>query len=280
MAGAVELTPGSDPASEVRLAGRPAPGDAWIVLDGSDHVLVAAHDPAVFEHVDVRVAADLPPILIDRDAHRRTWLTTVADGTDPPDGTMFAPAWELIGVLGPGRFARFARARMLAAWQRDHRFCGRCGAATHSAADEHAAVCPRCGLRSYPRISPVVIVRVTRGDEILLARPVRAGRRLYSVLAGFVEAGESLEQTVVREIAEEVGIAIGDLAYFGSQPWPFPHALMVAFTAAWAAGQITPDSGEIVDAGWYGAGDLPPVPPQGSIARALIDDFTRGRTGR
>jgi len=111
----------------------------------------------------------------------------------------------------------------------------------------------------------------------LLARPVRAGRALYTVLAGFVEVGESLEQAVVREIGEEVGIAVTELRYFGSQPWPFPHALMVAFTARWAGGEITPDPVEIVDAGWYRAGELPAVPPRGSIARAMIDDFLMHR---
>jgi NAD+ diphosphatase len=251
----------------------PSPADAWIVLDAADRVLVATNDPARFEHVGLDFAPGTPPILVDRDARGGVWLATIDDAGEIPVGTVFAPAWELISLLEPRRFARFARARMLAAWQRDHRFCSRCGAAVETDSDEYAAVCPRCALRSYPRISPVIIARVTRADEILLARPVRAGRRLYSVLAGFVEVGESLEDTVIREIGEEVGISVTDLTYFGSQPWPFPHALMVAFTARWAGGEISPDPGEIVDAGWYRAGALPPIPPRGSIARAMIDDF-------
>jgi NAD+ diphosphatase len=261
------------------LAGRgetaPEPGDAWIVLRDPDDVLVdaTADAPAiVFGHPPVASAA--PPLLVEsRGDGPRVWAARVPEDTPDPDGARFAGARTLVGALDPATFARFARARMLVDWQRTHRFCGRCGAPTTTAPDEHAVQCPRCGLRRYPRISPVIIVRVTRGDEILLANPLRAPRPMYTVLAGFVEAGESLEQAVAREIAEEVGLTVGDLAYAGSQPWPFPHALMVAFTAQYVAGAIVADPGELRDAGWYRADALPDLPPHGSIARALIEDF-------
>ena len=252
----------------------PREGDRWVVLGPSDSILVSVDEPAGFVH-DVRPDHAPPPLLLTDDAASRLWAVVIESDTPRP-GTQFVPAWELISRLGREEFAVMARARMLVAWQRDHRYCGRCGAPTAAAPDEHAVVCGQCGLRCYPRISPVIIVRITRGEEILLARPVRARRALYSVLAGFVEAGESLEETVVREVAEEVGVRIRGLRYFGSQPWPFPHALMVAFTAEWAGGRLTPRPGEIVDAGWYRRGALPEIPPRGSTARALIDDFLAG----
>ncbi len=265
------------PATERRAA--PEPGDAWIVLREPDDVLVDATGGATGIVFDDRpVAADAPAVLVEAGGTGPCiWATKVPADTPDPEGARFAGARTLVGALDPRAFARFARARMLVDWQRTHRFCGRCGAATAPAPDEHAVQCPRCALRSYPRISPVVIVRVTRGDEILLASPLRAPRTMHTILAGFVEAGESLEDAVAREIAEEVGLAVDELAYAGSQPWPFPHALMVAFTARHAAGEIAANPAELRDAGWYRAGALPELPPHGSIARALIEDFRATR---
>jgi NAD+ diphosphatase len=131
--------------------------------------------------------------------------------------------------------------------------------------------CPSCGLLAYPRISPAVIVLIRRGDRALLARGVRFPLPFYSALAGFVEVGETLEDTVAREVREEVGVEVERIRYFGSQPWPFPHSLMVGFSAEWKSGEIAPDAREIVDAQWFGAAALPPIPPRLSIARRLID---------
>ena len=125
----------------------------------------------------------------------------------------------------------------------------------------------------YPRVSPAVIVRVRRGGKILLARSPGFPKGLRSVLAGFVEPGESIEETIHREVREEVGIEVENLRYFGSQPWPFPNSLMIGFTAEHAVGEIRPEPDEIEDAGWYRAGDLPQLPPRVSIARRMIDDF-------
>ena len=126
----------------------------------------------------------------------------------------------------------------------------------------------------YPRISPAVIVAVVRDKRILLARSTRFTSSFHSVLAGFVETGETLEDAVRREIFEEVGIQVRNIRYFGSQPWPFPDSLMVAFTAEYAGGEITLDDNEIVTADWYSAAELPRVPGKISIARRLIDWFT------
>ncbi len=138
---------------------------------------------------------------------------------------------------------------------------------------ELARVCPRCGLQHFPRISPAVIVRIERGDEILLARSPHFAPGVYSTVAGFVEPGESLEQTVAREVREEVGVEVTNVRYFGSQPWPFPHSLMIGFVADWASGEIRLQEEEIEDAGWFRVGSLPGLPSRLSIARALIDDF-------
>jgi NAD+ diphosphatase len=133
----------------------------------------------------------------------------------------------------------------------------------------------RCGFSAYPRLSPAVITLVERDGRALLARNALRNLPFFSVLAGFVEVGETLEETVHREIREEAGIEITDVRYFGSQPWPFTGSLMIGFTARWKAGEIQADTSEILDAGWFAADALPPLPPPLSIARALIDDFVR-----
>jgi len=126
---------------------------------------------------------------------------------------------------------------------------------------------------NFPRISPAIIVAVLKGKEILLARAHRFPPRLYSVIAGFVEPGETLEECVRREVKEEVGIEVENICYFGSQSWPFPNSLMVAFTADYANGKITIDETETIDAGWFTAHNLPPIPDKVSISRRLIDWF-------
>jgi NAD+ diphosphatase len=175
------------------------------------------------------------------------------------------------GELGGNAFAVAARANQLVRWDREHRFCGRCGASTERAAGEPARVCPRCQLHSYPRISPVIMVLIHRGREVLLAKNSRSALGFYSALAGFVEAGETLEETVHREVREEVGVRVDDIRYFASQSWPFPHSLMIAFTAEYAGGEVTPDGIEIEDARFFDVDALPQLPPAGiSIASWLI----------
>jgi NAD+ diphosphatase len=164
-------------------------------------------------------------------------------------------------------------ASQLVHWNRNHRYCGRCGGLTDAKTDERARVCPRCGLINYPRLSPAIIVAVLKDHRILLAHSQRFPAKFYSVLAGFVEPGETLEACVKREILEEVGIKIKNIRYFGSQPWPFPDSLMIGFTAEYADGDIRIDPSEITDAGWFAASELPPIPPKISIARRLIDWF-------
>jgi NAD+ diphosphatase len=189
------------------------------------------------------------------------------------------PLREALATFPADEAALAGRAVQLLDWQRDHRFCGRCGTETVAAEHDASRVCPSCGLSVYARISPAAIMLVTRGDELLLAR--RPSGAFWSCLAGFVEPGESLEQTVVREVREEVAIEVGEPRYFGSQPWPFPGQLMVGFTVEWVSGELAVDGVEIGEARWFGPDDeLPPVPPPYSIARALIDDAVRRRAAR
>jgi NAD+ diphosphatase len=182
---------------------------------------------------------------------------------------------SLFNLAGAEEIYLASRASQLLDWQKNHRYCGRCGAQTSMKKGEFAMLCPACNLLSYPRISPAVMVLISRGDEILLARSPRFKAGVFSALAGFVEAGETLEQCAIREVFEEVGIAITNIRYFRSQPWPFPDSLMVAFFADYAGGLINPDPLEIEAANWFSRSALPALPEPVSIARQLIDAACR-----
>jgi len=169
-------------------------------------------------------------------------------------------------------------ARQIHDWNRDFNYCGRCGIKTQKNEHEHARVCAECGLISYPRISPAIIVAVVKEDKILLARGVRfPDKKMFSVLAGFVEPGETLENCVSREIFEEVGIRVNQIRYFNSQSWPFPDSLMIGFTAEYESGSLILDTEEIVEAGWFKKEDLPHVPGEYTLAGELIDWFVQTR---
>jgi len=206
-----------------------------------------------------------------------SWAVGLPDDAEPPAGMVFQGLRRLYGPLDEETWKLAGRAVQIVEWDRNHRYCGRCGAETERKPDELARVCPRCGLQQFPRISPAVIVRIERGDELLLARSPHFAPGVYSTLAGFVEPGESLEDTVIREVREEVGVEVTNVRYFGSQPWPFPHSLMIGFVADWAAGEIRPQEGEIEDAGWFTVDNLPGLPSRFSIARSLLDDFIERR---
>ncbi len=190
---------------------------------------------------------------------------------EAPAGYAFKRLRNLYGKLPEGQFALAGYAYQIVEWERTHRFCGHCGALTEAHPTERARRCPNCGLTAYPRLAPAVIVLVRRGPELLLARSPHFPPGMYSAVAGFVEVGETLEQAVRREVREEVALELGEVRYFGSQPWPFPHSLMVGFTADYAGGEIQVDGVEIEDAGWFFPDALPAVPGHISIARALID---------
>lgn len=172
-------------------------------------------------------------------------------------------------------FDLLATAASLANWQEQHRYCGRCGCKTQPRNDEYAHQCPRCHLRQYPRVSPCIITLVWREDALLLARSPRFAPGVYSTLAGFIEAGESAEQALHREVEEEVSIKIGNFKYLGSQSWPFPNSLMLGYWAEYQGGDIAFDGIEIEDAQWYPFNQLPELPAKASISRYLIDSFLR-----
>jgi len=191
-----------------------------------------------------------------------------------PEGMAFQGLRKLYGALDEEMFWVAGRAFQIMDWDRTHQYCGKCGSPTKDKADERAKVCPTCGTVSFPGMSPAIIVAVVRDKKILLAHAARFPGAMYSVLAGFVEPGESLEDCVRREVKEEAGLEVKNIRYFGSQPWPFPNSLMVGFTAEYAGGEITMDEKEIVDARWFTADHLPTIPDKISIARKLIDWFT------
>jgi NAD+ diphosphatase len=203
----------------------------------------------------------------------------LAESEPPPEGSDPIALRQLFGALPDEDFAVAGRALGLTAWDRDHRYCGRCGAATERSLTERVRTCSRCGHGAYPRLSPAIIALVERDGRALLARNARFSLPFFSTLAGFVEVGETLEAAVAREIHEEAGIAITDIRYFGSQPWPFTGSLMIGFTARWAGGDIVADPTEIADADWFLPDELPRIPPRLSIARELIDDFVRRHGG-
>jgi NAD+ diphosphatase len=184
---------------------------------------------------------------------------------------------QLAAPLGETFFALAGRAVQMVAFDQTHRYCGRCGAHMERMAHERAQECPNCGLVGYPRLSPAIIIavlrRTERGEEILLARNHRFPPGRYSVLAGYVEPGETLEECAQREVCEEVGINITHIRYFGSQPWPFPNSLMIGFTAEYESGELAVEEAELADARWFGADALPKLPPTTTIARQLIDWF-------
>jgi NAD+ diphosphatase len=199
---------------------------------------------------------------------RHCWTVEVDD-----DDQSLVDLRMLYGQVDEATWTVAGRAVQLVAWERTHRYCGACGTPTEPVPGERAKRCPTCGLLAFPRLAPAVIVLVTRGDELLLARNVNFPVAMYSTIAGFVEPGETLEDAVRREVHEEVGVELGDVRYFASQPWPFPHSLMLGFTATWASGEIVIDEREIADAQWFHRDDLPMIPPAMSIARRLIDAF-------
>jgi NAD+ diphosphatase len=201
-----------------------------------------------------------------------------ADDDHPSSRVQLADATidlrSLFSVVSAPEWLAAGRAAQIVQWSRTHRFCGRCATALVPSTGERGVHCPGCHLVAYPRVSPAMIVLVTRGapgpdQEALLAQGVRFP--LHTCIAGFVEPGEDLESAVVREVKEEVGIDVDDVRYVGSQPWPFPHSLMVGFRANYAGGDIVLAPDEIVDAKWYRKDNLPQLPPPIAIASRIIE---------
>ena len=192
----------------------------------------------------------------------------------PPANMVFLHLWGLYDCIDFDLFQIAGYAFHIMKWDQSSQYCGKCGTQTKSSENERAKICENCNLTSYPRISPAVIAAVIKENKILLAKASRFRKRnMYSVLAGFVDPGETLEECVKREIKEEVNIEVENIRYFGSQPWPFPDSLMIGFIADYKSGELAIDGDEIIDANWFTPGNLPNIPGKLSIARELIDWF-------
>lgn len=202
----------------------------------------------------------------------------VSPETVAPAGMSFRDLRSLYGALDEDVFVLAGKAIQVVAWDQTHQYCGRCGLQTETLPDERAKKCPACGLISYPRISPAVITAVFKDNQILLTHNIAFRGKFYGLIAGFVEAGETLEECARREILEEVRIRVKNLQYFGSQPWPFPNSLMIGFTAEYESGEILADGKEISECGWYDTHNLPDLPSKMSIAREMIDWFIQNKS--
>jgi NAD+ diphosphatase len=267
----------------------PPPGERgpalWFVVQGDKLVL---HQ--VGEEVTVPLASDLAELdvkpvrslyvgyLETEEARPEDCFAVEIVADAPlPEGMISGGLRELYPQLGDVLWGVAGRAVQILTWDRTHQHCGQCGTLTENAGHERARRCPNCGLVAYPRISPAIIIAVVRQGEIrrqlLLARNHRFPPGRYSVVAGYVEPGESLEECAYREVLEETGVRIKELRYFGSQPWPFPNSLMIGFTAEYDGGEICIEESELADAGWFAADALPGLPPRMTIARRLIDWF-------
>jgi NAD+ diphosphatase len=288
----IEL-PFSSPLEYEHLVTCEAPGEAhWFVFRGDE--LLVEMGPLRASSDDLRVSArpawaKLPlqknhnwlgpdtarTLYLGRLGGVQCWAAELPQRAEAPAGMAWSGLRALYTVLDDAHFALAGRALQLVAWDRTHQYCGRCGTPTQPKPDERARICPTCKLTAYPRLAPAVMALVHRRNqqknEVLLGRSPHFPPGMYSALAGFAEPGESLEQCLAREVREEVGVRIRNMRYFASQPWPFPHSLMIAFVCEWRDGEITPQPGEIEDAKWFDVLQLPKLPSRISIARRLID---------
>ncbi len=259
---------------------RPATGSLWFVLDRRGLLARRVDGGGTGARWALPRETDLAALgvatagayLFGRWGDDDTFAVALEDASPLlPDG------WSMLGLRGlveafdEETFAIAGRASHVLDWATTSRFCGRCGSRAVRVETEWCMRCPACSLMTYPRIAPAVIVLVRRGKQALLARNARFPLPFFSTLAGFSSIGETLEETLRREVFEEVGVRVGALRYFGSQPWPFPNSLMLAFTAEWESGEIAVDHEEIAEARWFSVDALPLIPPRISIARQLID---------
>lgn len=249
----------------------PSTSDLCIVTQG-DYLLVS-QDGGFPEHGSLGgwEGALQAPFYLGTLGGRHCWFWTVAgQETAAPSGWEWREARSLVATLEDGPVQALSCARELHWWEQRTRFCGTCGTPTENLAGESGRRCPKCGSLFFPGASTAVIVAVHREDTILLAHNRSFKNGLFSLIAGFVDPGETLEQAVAREVREETGIEIGGLRYVMSQPWPFPNSLMAGFTADYAGGEIRVDGREIEEAGWFARDSLPETPRPGSVAHKLI----------
>jgi len=252
--------------------------EVWLIFH-KEKLLLAENPDGVFTLPAWDSIAPLAPDLSGKKDLKLSgpdtyWLVSIPQEPVLPDGMRFVSLSRLFADGHKQLYKIAGRAVQILAWDRTHRYCGQCGSKTEERSNEFAKVCPECGFTSYPRISPSIIVAVIKGKELFLARSTHFQKyNFHTLISGFVEPGESLEECLRREVKEEAGITVKNIRYFGSQPWPFPNSLMLAFTAEHDCGEIVLDDEELYEAGWFAVDRLPPLPDSDSIARRLIDWF-------
>jgi NAD+ diphosphatase len=257
---------------EAWLAARLADPHTRFVVASEAGVVVADERPRLLALDEL--PPGLEPVLLGVDGDGRAVFA--ADPGDDFPGERRGLR-DLAAMLSQADGGLLAHGVALLNWHRRHRFCSNCGAPSQSREAGHIRQCPRCATQHHPRTDPVVIMLVHDGDRAILGRQAHWPPGRYSALAGFVEPGESLEEAVAREVHEETGAHVADVAYRSSQPWPFPASLMLGFLARWTAGEPAVGDGELEDVRWFTrdevVGGVPKLPPRQAIARRLIEDW-------
>lgn len=239
----------------------------WLIFSG-DRLLVSNDHKAIPANHKLEL---LRSLYLGTWGNRHIFAGEVQKECQAPRGWSFISFRLLHGAISEELFAIAGKAMQLLHWDRVNQYCGCCGSKTFARENERCLECTSCGHLAYPKLTPAIMALVRREGKILLARGSHFPEKFYSVLAGYVDPGETLEQCVMREVFEEVGINVKNVCYFGSQPWPFSYSLMMGFTCDWESGEIDLNPAELEDAGWFDSSRVPQLPAHLSLARYLID---------
>nr|WP_319375729.1 NAD(+) diphosphatase [uncultured Methanoregula sp.] len=255
------------------------PADARIVAVRENEVCVrAGRDPTIFLPPSWEIPESMKesPQYLGNLGPAPCYVLEIPRGMSCPDGFVLSGARELAGRIPEEELAIAGLALQIDDYNRTTRFCGKCGTRTVSSLIERAKICPACNHITYARLSPAIVVLVRKDESILMVHGKQAPKGRFSLVAGFVEPGETIEHAVHREVREEAGIEISHVRYLASEPWPFPNSLMIAFVADYANGTVTPDGTEIESAGWFDRNTIPNIPPKISITHMLITRWISG----
>jgi len=251
------------------------PTDQWLVFNGTKLLFDGNGNFPTTTDIQSLQPFMIDPLYLGSVVATQIFCGEITTEALLPEHFSFVDSRAAILQAAPENSMLICRAIKIRSWHRKNRYCGVCGSSTRDKLNERAKECIQCGSVVFPRISPAVILAIVNDGKILLARSKNRNYAFHSVIAGFVEAGESLETSAQREAFEEVGIRIKNIRYFASQPWPFPDSLMCAFTAEYDGGDIVVDNIEIESAAWYLPSELPAIPASGSVSRKLIDWFVQ-----
>lgn len=254
----------------------------WFIIQNQE-LVVLNHDNSFPNHQDI---SPLSPYFV-RDfslGHVKGidyFCAEINDNITIQDAFQTVPLKQALSLIYPDQYGMGVKAYAVMLWDKNNQFCGRCATPTIHQKPQFERLCPTCQFSFFPRISPSIIVLIHRGNEVVMARSPHFAPGIYGLIAGFVEIGETIEETIHREVKEEIGLTVKNITYFGSQPWPFPDTLMLAFIAEYDSGELVIDNDEIDDAGWYRYDNLPGRPSSSfSIASNLLDYFIRTCEGK